>query len=350
MLKKLWYHFFKIIVKTGLFFYSKRIKVTGREHIPKKGAILFAANHPNGLIDPLIVTTVCPRENHYLVRAAVFKKPIVKKFLSTLNLMPIYRIRDGVRKIGKNQQIFEKCFQIFKNGKTLLIFPEGSHHVNRTIRPISKGFTRIVFGALEKYPELEIKVIPVGLTYQNASFYPTKVAVNFGKPISVNEFYNTKQPVISVVKLKNEVSFQLKKLSVHIKDNEQYATTLLKLNEAQVDFTNVDFVNKMIASESIPKKQTPKKNYLTPLYKMILLNSIFPYLIWKIASKKIDEIEFVDTFRFGISTVSFCVFYIFQAWVLSCFCGWRVGSVYLIVSLFLIGMYSKFAVTNTSAS
>ena len=107
-LKKLWYNFFKIYIQTGLFFFTKNIKISGKENIPKKGAILFAVNHPNGLLDPLLVTTNTPRITHYLVRAAIFKKPIVKKFLATLNLMPIYRIRDGVKEYILVAEMFSK--------------------------------------------------------------------------------------------------------------------------------------------------------------------------------------------------------------------------------------------------
>ena len=167
-MKTLWYFFFKIIIKSSLFFYTKKVEVIGKEHIPSKGAVLFVVNHPNGLIDPLIVAVNNPRIQHFLVRAAVFKKPLVKKFLSTLNLMPIYRIRDGIEQLGKNQKIFEQCFSILNSQKALMIFPEGSHDKRRTIRPISKGFSRIVFGALERNPKLKIQIIPVGITY--ASF------------------------------------------------------------------------------------------------------------------------------------------------------------------------------------
>lgn len=346
-MKTIWYNFIRIIVKTGLFFYSKRIRVSGKENIPKKGAVLFAINHPNGLIDPLIVTTNILRKNHYLVRAASFKKPIIKKFLGTLNLMPIYRIRDGASQLGKNQAIFENCFDLFKRGETLMIFPEGSHNRKRTIRPLSKGFTRIVFGAIDKYPDLKITIIPVGLTYQNASYYPTKVAVVFGKPIAANDFYNSQKQNISVVQLKNEVSFQLKKVSVHINDDENYDATLIKLNEAQVDFTNVIEVNKMIETGNIPEKKTSKLNLLKPLYYLIILNSIFPFIIWKLVSKKIDEIEFIDTFRFTFNLASFMIFYGIQTWVVSSYFGGDVAKIYLLISVLLILIYAKFSPTNT---
>ena len=80
----------------------------GKENIPKKGAVLFVVNHPNGLIDPLIVAVNNPRAQHFLVRAASFKKPLIKRFLGTLNLMPIYRMRDGVKQLGNNKDVFEK--------------------------------------------------------------------------------------------------------------------------------------------------------------------------------------------------------------------------------------------------
>jgi len=348
-LKALWYNLVRHIIKIGLFFYSKKIKVSGKENIPKKGAVLFTINHPNGLIDPLIATTNIKRDSHYLVRAASFKKPLVKKILASLNLMPIYRIRDGASQLGKNQEIFESCFEIFKREETLMIFPEGSHNRKRTVRPLSKGFTRIVFGAIEKYPDLEITIIPVGLTYQNTSYYPAKVSVNFGLPISVNKFYNPKKPNIAIVKLKNEVSFQLKKLSVHINDDENYECTLAKLNNAQVDFTDVDYVNEMIKSNNIPEKKKAKLNTLKPLFYLIVLNSIIPFLIWKKVSKKVDEIEFIDTFRFAFNKITFPLFYIIQTFVIWFFFDSKIAGIYFLVSLLLILIYSKFSITNTEA-
>lgn len=346
-MKALWYNFIRLIIKIGLFFYSKRIKVSGKNNIPKKGAVLFTINHPNGLIDPLIATTNIKRDNHYLVRAASFKKPFIKKILGSLNLMPIYRMRDGASQLGKNQEIFESCFDIFNKGETLMIFPEGSHNKKRTIRPLSKGFTRIVFGALQKYPDLDIKIVPVGLTYQNVSYYPTKVSLNFGKPISVNDFYNPETPNISAVQLKNEVSGQLKKLTVHIADDENYESTLVKLNDAQVDFTNVELINKMIISESIPKKKIAKLNLLKPVFYLIILNSFIPFLIWKKVSKKIDEIEFIDTFRFTFNKVTIPIFYALQTYIISLFLGWNIARIYFLISVLLILIYTKLSNTNT---
>lgn len=344
VLKKIWYTLFKIYIQTGLFFYTKKIKIVGRKNIPKKGAILFAVNHPNGLLDPLVVTTNTPRITHYLVRAAIFKKPLVKKLLGTLNLMPIYRIRDGVKELSKNTGVFSDCYNILHKQSALMIFPEGSHDRRRTIRTISKGFTRILFGALDTYPDLEIHIIPVGVTYQNASQFPCKVAIHYGKPILANELYHKEALNKSVNTIKNAVSDQLKELSVHIPFDENYYKVLQELNDNNVDFTNVTSVNKMIQSGTIlPSKKL--FNFGVFFKIPFVANSILPWLIWKIISKKVGEIEFVDTFRFGISISLFPLFYLVQTLLVYEYYNGKTALFYLLISLLIALLYSK---TNTT--
>jgi len=343
-LKKIWYAFFKLYIQTGLFFYTKKIKIVGRENIPKKGAVLFAVNHPNGLLDPLIVTTNTPRITHYLVRAAIFKKPIVKKFLGTLNLMPIYRIRDGVKELSKNTEVFNDCYDILNRQRALMIFPEGSHDRKRTIRPISKGFTRILFGAFNKYPNLKIHIIPVGVTYQNSSQFPCKVAIHYGSPILANDFYNPKEINTSVKSVKEAVSNQLKKLSVHIPLDENYNKVLQRLTSANVDFTNVTETNNTIQSGHVNTQASGYTHAL--LFKVpFIINSIVPWILWKIISKKIDEIEFVDTFRFGIGISIFPFFYLVQTFIISHIYGITIALIYFFTSLLIAMFYCKSAPT-----
>ena len=346
MIQKIWFSLVCGYIKFGLFFYSKNIRVKGIKNIPKKGAVLFAVNHPNGLVDPLYVTTTNRRQNHFLVRAASFKHPFVKKILESLYLMPIYRIRDGIQQLANNQEIFEKCFNILKRGETLMIFPEGSHDKKRTVRPLSKGFTRIVFGALEKYKSLEIIVIPVGITYQHPSHFPAKVCVNYGQPIATKNIFEENTSAKSINILKEAVTEQLKELSVHIPNDENYETILQQLNDAQVDFTHVDKVNKMIKNGRIPEKKTEKNNHLKPLLYLIILNNIIPYLIWKKAAKRIDEIEFIDTFRFSLNLGLFAVFFGLKTWLIATFYGILVGFFYLTISALMIFIYVKCAPTN----
>lgn len=340
-MRLLLYYFFKIFIKTGLFFYTKKVKVLGHENIPKKGAILFTANHPNGLIDPLLIATHITRKTHFLVRAAVFKKKLVARFFDLLGMMPIYRIRDGVKQLSKNEEIFNKCQQLLKDNKTLLIFPEGSHNRKRTVRPLSKGFTRILFRTLDESSNTDIHVVPIGITYQNASNYPSKVAINIGTPILANSYYNKNEINNSVKEIKHLVSTQLESLSVHINDDENYNQKLTELNKTQVDFTEVKTINNIIKNGSFPKEKNAKKNHKNLVFYLVILNSIIPYTIWKFLSKKVLEIEFIDTFRFGVNILLFPAFYILQSWLIRLFFGWKIALVYFILSILLILFYTK---------
>lgn len=347
-MRKLLYYFFKVYVKTGLFFYSKRIKVSGTENIPKKDAVLFASNHPNGLVDPLFIATSMRRKTHFLVRAAVFNNPLVAKFFDLLGMMPVYRIRDGIQQLSKNEEIFNKCEALLKDNKALLIFPEGSHCKDRTIRPLSKGFTRIIFRTLDNYPNTKIHIVPIGVTYQNVSNYPSKVAINFGKPILANSYYDKNEVNESVKKLKELVSSQLEELSVHIINDDSYQSILSKLIDAQVDFTEVKKANCLIKENNFSKQKKRSKNYASFLYYLIIINSIVPFTLWKFLSKKVDETEFIDTFRFGVNAVLFPLFYSLQSWIISFLYGNKIGLLYFVSSLFIVLLYSKLAPTPPS--
>ncbi|WP_435262193.1 lysophospholipid acyltransferase family protein [Tenacibaculum sp. nBUS_03] len=338
------YYIFKFFIKTGLFFYSKRIKINGNENIPKDGAVLFTANHPNGLIDPILIATHIKRKTHFLVRAAVFKKPIIAYFFDLLGMMPVYRIRDGIKELSKNEAIFNKCEELLAKNKTLLIFPEGSHNRKRFIRPLSKGFTRIIFQTLDRNPKTKLYIIPIGITYQNSSKYPSKVALNFGKAIKVNSYIDNKNRFEVTKTLKKEVLEQLKQLTVHITDDNNYKEKLTKLNNANIDFTEIQEVNKLDLNTTITNSKNTF-NYFKPLFFLIILNSVIPYTLWKIASKKIDEIEFFDTFRFGFNIVLFPVFYILQSLIINYLFNRKIAIIYLITSFLIVLVYTKLSPT-----
>ena len=297
-------------------------------------------NHPNGLIDPLIVTVNNPRIQHFLVRASAFKKPLIKRFLESLNLIPIFRIRDGVKQLEKNTEVFEKCFDLLNQQKALMIFPEGSHNHKRNVRKLSKGFSRIVFGALDRNPELKIHIISVGVTYQNPSIYPTDVCVHFGTPILANDFYNPQIIHTEIKRLKEVIRSQLKTLSVHIPLDENYEKTLSKLTSENVDFTEIEKVNLMIKTKNIIGKRK-KINYVSLIKPIIILNCIIPWFIWKYVESKIEEFEFIDTFRYGINSITVSLNFGILTYLLSYFFNLKIGIFYLISSLLLILLYSK---------
>lgn len=344
MLKKIWYQLVKIYITTGLFFYHKKIEVVGKNNVPKKGALLFVSNHKNALIDPLLIATTTTRDVHFLTRASAFKVKLVKWILSTVNMLPIYRMRDGKETLAKNEEIFQKCYEILNKKRSLLIFPEGTHDIRRWVRPLSKGFTRIIFGALEQNPELDLTIIPVGLNYAKAEDFAESVAIHYGKPLAVKDFLKDGNSNTAAIALREEVRSRMKELTTHIEDIDNEDKILRHLGN--VDFLNPKEVNFRIENikGQIPNPKTESKKprlIWTIIYNLVKLNSLFPLLIWQAFKPKIQEVEFESTTRFAIGISAFPLFYTLQALAVDYFVNSKIALAYLGISIVLVLFVAK---------
>jgi len=342
ILKRIWYNIVKIYISAGLFFFHKKIIVNGLNNIPSKGAVLFVSNHKNALIDPLLIATTATRTIHFLTRASAFKIKFVKWLLSTVNMLPIYRMRDGKETLTRNEEIFNKCYTILNKKKTLLIFPEGTHDVKRLIRPLSKGFTRIAFGALDQNPDLKLEILPVGLNYTEATLFGESVSIYYGKPILVNPYYNMNDINASTLDLKNVVLDKMKELTTHI-DIENYEETIEKLGD--VDHLKPENVNDLLQNLPYEKPSTLGQKKPSVLWKwlkfLVSLNSIIPLLLYKSIEPNIKEIEFVSTTKFAIGITAFPLFYYLQGLVINYFFGTTIAIVYILLSILSVLILAK---------
>ena len=92
-------------IQLALLVYFKRIKVIGRENIPGGIPIIFAPNHQYAFMDALLIVLVTRKIPYFLVRADIFKKSFFSFLLRTLKMMPVYRHRDSVDVISKNENL-----------------------------------------------------------------------------------------------------------------------------------------------------------------------------------------------------------------------------------------------------
>lgn len=320
----------KTYVNIGLFFYFKKIVVRKQANIPKNVPVLFLGNHQNALLDPLIMAITSGINTHFLTRAQVFKKPLVSKILKALQLIPVYRVRDGWQNIKQNNAVFNQCITLLNNKEAVTIFPEGNHNLKRTVRPLSKGFTRIVLGVLEENPKTKLLLIPVGFNYENATSFSDKAMIWFGEPIPASK-YILESKNESIINLKTDIHKALTKITTHI-ETDDYDETLIKLENLNVDFLEPEKVNTCIQShfKTCEANQKANTKYLKPFFKMLLkLVCFVPYFIWKkVAQPKIKEIEFTSTFRFAIAVtlvplwivlISILLLILFSGSIAACF-------------------------------
>lgn len=337
-MKNLGYRVLKLWIKTGLHLYYGKIKISGLENIPKNEPVLFLPNHQGALMDVLLIVTDCNRKPFFLTRSDVFKRPALKKFFSFLRMLPIYRIRDGRESLKKNQAVFDRCARLFQEKHALVIFPEANHNLKRRVRPLSKGFTRILFSTLKKMPESEIHIVPVGMNYRSNYGFPDKVAVYYGQPISAKSMFE-KRNQNAVNSLKDAVSDSLKTLTTHIEDEESYDTTIQKLDALQVDYLNPKETNAAIQNGGTlhgEKTHAPNPKVLQAVFKGIFIALNFPVvMLWRAGIKpKVWEPEFMGTLRFGFALLVYPIYYLIVFAIFAAFWGGLIGLA-IILGLFL---------------
>lgn len=299
-------------MKAALHLYFGKIKVSGLQNVPKNKPVLFLPNHQSALLDVLLIAVDCNRKPWFLTRSDVFKSKRLISIFNYFQMIPIYRIRDGRESLKNNEAVFDRCSELLIANEAILMFPEANHNLKRRVRPLSKGFTRILFNTLNKSPETDIQIVPVGINYKDALRFPDRVALYFDTPIAVKDLYDVTDEKNSIDRIKNTVSNRLKNLTTHIEDEENYDKTISQLDALEVDYLNPKKVNETIrnlsASGSASKKET---NYLAVITTGIFALVNLPVLLlWRIFAKpKVWEPEFMGTLRFAFSLLLYPIYY-----------------------------------------
>jgi 1-acyl-sn-glycerol-3-phosphate acyltransferase len=206
--------------------YFSKLESVNRSNIPRNMPVILAPNHQNALMDALAIVFDAGYQPVFLTRADIFKGKFMIDLLTYLNMLPIFRIRDGIEKVRKNDEVFEKSLRVLHNKlNPLCLFPEGNHGDKRRLRPLVKGIFRIALMAQETYGENPaVKIVPVGFDYSHYQKFRSTLFINYGKPIEISEFYPIwkSSPVDAINQLRDRLAEELKTLMIHIGTIEYY--------------------------------------------------------------------------------------------------------------------------------
>ena len=214
------YSTLKLIASTGIKTFFRKITTQNIESIPKKGPIIFVCNHPNLIIDAWLVGMTCNRKLYFLAKSTIFRGKIISWLLSKMNLIPVYRKQDNDGDTKKNEDTFIKAYSILENHGSFLIFPEGISVAGRKLNKIKTGAARIGFGAMTNNNwDLDITIVPVGLSYENIIKFKSEVTIKYGSPIKLREFKKAyiKDEVQAVRKITNKIEEAIRSLTTNIK-------------------------------------------------------------------------------------------------------------------------------------
>lgn len=170
----------------GVFY--RRIEVVGLEHVPAEGdgPVIFAGNHPNSLLDPVLIIAVCGRVVHFAAKDVLFRSAPLRVFLKGLGAVPIARRMDHGGGAVDNADAFEGLLEVLGAGRAMGIFPEGISHDDAHLSRLKTGAARIAFAAFARHPGRPLRIVPCGLNYTNRRRFRSSVLVQFGPPIVVD--------------------------------------------------------------------------------------------------------------------------------------------------------------------
>lgn len=114
------------------------------------GPVLVTANHPNALIDPLVIFHTGGRTTRPLAKAPLFEQAFVGTVLKGLGGLPVYRRQDDPELMHLNDRTFDAAIEALHRGEAVQIYPEGQSHSEPSLTRIRTGAARIALMAEER--------------------------------------------------------------------------------------------------------------------------------------------------------------------------------------------------------
>jgi 1-acyl-sn-glycerol-3-phosphate acyltransferase len=277
--RDLFYSTLRLVARFWVWFLFKRVDVRHSERVPEAGAVMLCINHPNNLIDSLLVGAVVARKVHYLATATLFRQPLLGRFLPAAGAIPVYRKQDGATAASdrppavlpehaaldtnaataasdrpthsgaprasdalrlrtaaalpehtvpaptdRNADTFAACHAAFDQGRLVAIYPEGTTHAEARVQRIKTGAARIALAYEAEHPGT-LSVMPVGLSFEARKSFTGRVLISFGEPLPLAPYVTAYRvdPIRGVNELTTAIQWAMEAQVVHVDRIEEAA-------------------------------------------------------------------------------------------------------------------------------
>jgi glycerol-3-phosphate O-acyltransferase / dihydroxyacetone phosphate acyltransferase len=178
----------------ALRWYYSDVAVQGAERVPRDGSLVILANHPNALIDPLLVGTSVPRRVLLTAKATLFEHRALAWLLRAVGVVPLRRARDESHDTAtpsaspeRNARAFARVTAALRAHQAVLVFPEGVSHDDPTLAPLKSGAARM---ALQAHREgvSGIRLLAMGLVFESKERPDSRVLVRIGDALDLERW------------------------------------------------------------------------------------------------------------------------------------------------------------------
>lgn len=153
-----------------------RVRVEGRENVPRAGACVIAPVHRSNLDTP-ILGCITRRRMRYMGKDTLWKKKAMAWFVSALGGFPVVR---GTA----DREALRSCQAVLERGEPLVMFPEGTRKSGPIVQEIFDGPAFVASRA-------GVPIVPVGIGGServmpkgSKLIRPKKIVIIVGKPIT----------------------------------------------------------------------------------------------------------------------------------------------------------------------
>jgi 1-acyl-sn-glycerol-3-phosphate acyltransferase len=196
-----------------------RIRVVG-DTPPAAGPVLFIANHPNSLVDPVLVTAAADRPLRWLAKAPLFDERLVGPLVRATGSIPVYRRQDDPELMQRNASVFEAVHQALAGGAAVGIFPEGLSHSEPSLARLRTGAARIALGAADRVDTV-VPIVPVGIVLRQKDRFRSRALVLVGRPVKWDDLHGRAEGDADAVhELTDRIERALRDVTVNLEQVE----------------------------------------------------------------------------------------------------------------------------------
>ncbi len=205
------------LVRFAVRTFFREVLIEGSDHLPSGGPAIFAPNHPNGLLDPMLLFFISHSFRlRFVAKAPLFRIPLFGALLRSMGAIPVVRKFEASGEVDYNA-FFSSCVDALAAGDCVVIFPEGRSLPQSYLAPLKTGPARLFLQARSR--NIISKIIPVGLNYEKGTTFRSRVLICVAPPVDTSAAERIENTSAAVRQLTTDLSDSLEK---HVVQAETY--------------------------------------------------------------------------------------------------------------------------------